>query len=133
MARPTDYDAKYCEAVVELGRLGKSRAYIAAKLGVARQTLHNWERAYPEFLDAMDHARDLAQMWWEEEGQVGMAKQGFNASIWSRSMAARFPDDWREVRATEHSGPGGKPIEHKVAKAADLDDDQLAAIAAGNA
>ena len=133
MGRPTDYDSSYCERAIEFGRAGKSRAYIAAQFGVARQTLHNWEATYPEFLDAMDYARDLAQAWWEDKGQDGLTQQGFNASIWSRSMAARFQDDWREVKATEHSGPGGKPIEHKVAKATERDDDTLAAIAASKA
>lgn len=104
MARPTEYDPAYCERVIDYGRAGKSRAYMAAQLGVTRQTLHNWEAAHPEFLDAMDHARNLAQVWWEDKGQDGMSQQGFNASIWSRSMAARFPDDWREKQHVEHSG-----------------------------
>lgn len=129
MARPTDYDPDYCAKAIDLGRAGKSRAYIAAQFGVARQTLHNWEAAHPEFLDAMEYARDLAQAWWEDKGQDGLTQQGFNASIWSRSMAARFSDDWREVKATEHSGPGGKPIEHNIKSARDLTDDDLAAIA----
>lgn len=77
----------------------------------------------------MEYARDLAQACWEDLGQDGMSKPGFNASIWSRSMAARFSEDWREVKATELSGPGGKPIQH-AHSARELSDDELASIAA---
>lgn len=108
--RPTDYDPAFCDAVIEHGRSGKSLTWIATELGVVRQTLHNWMAAHPEFLDAMTRAKDLAQRWWEDAGQDGLSQSGFNASVWSRSMAARFPDDWREVKGTELSGPGGSPI-----------------------
>lgn len=101
---PTKYDSSYCDSAIEWGRAGKSRAWIAAALDVSRQTLHNWEKQFPEFLDAMDRSGALAQQWWEDAGQFGMEKQVFNASIWSRSMAARFPADWREKQEIEHSG-----------------------------
>lgn len=97
--------------VVEAGKQGKSVAWIACELGVCKQTLHNWMAAHPEFLDAMTRAKLWAQRWWEDKGQAGMTTPGFNASVWSRSMAARFPDDWREVKGQEISGPGGGPVQ----------------------
>jgi hypothetical protein len=94
--RPTDYKPEYCEKVVEWGQAGKSRAWICAELGVVRQTLKNWEAAHPDFLVAMERAKLAEQQWWEDAGQGGMVMPGFGSSVWSRSMAARFPDDWRE-------------------------------------
>lgn len=44
----------------------------------------------------------------EEPGGVKL-----NPSIWSRSMAARFPKDWRENSKHEVSGIDGAPIETK--------------------
>ena len=111
MARPTDYDPSYCDTAVEAGRQGKSLTWIATELDTTRQTLHNWMAAHPEFLDAITHAKQLSQRWWEDKGQEGMEKPGFNASVWSRSMAARFPDDWREVKGTELTGKGGGPVQ----------------------
>lgn len=110
MARPSSYDPAYCEQVIEYGRDGKSLTWIATEIGVVKQTIHNWMKEFPEFLDAMTRAKDLAQRWWEDKGQEGLTSQGFNASVWSRSMAARFPDDWREVKGQEISGPGGAAI-----------------------
>lgn len=94
--RPTLYNPAYCEKVVEWGREGKSRAWIAAELDVAKRTLQLWEAEHPDFLASMERAKTLEQRWWEEQGQQNLATQGYQSSMWSRSMAARFPDDWRE-------------------------------------
>ena len=99
--RPTDYRPEYCERVIELGRLGMSVVEMAADIGVARNTLEQlWPAANPEFLQALTHARECSQAWWESMGRVNLLMPpqsgSFNASVWSRSMAARFPNDWRE-------------------------------------
>jgi hypothetical protein len=114
--RPTDYLPEYCEQVIELGRQGKSKAQIAATLDVARMTLDNWAAVHPEFLDAITRARDLSMAWWEDKGQGGLDTSGFNASLWSRSMAARFPDDYTERQKRELTGKDGGPVQqiHRI-------------------
>ena len=109
--RPTDYRSEHCERVLELGRIGKSHAQIAAALDVSRQTLHNWAKAHPEFFDAITHARDLAQAWWEDQGQEGLVMPGFNASLWAKSVSARFPDDYTERQRRELTGADGGPVQ----------------------
>lgn len=115
MARPTDYRPEFCEIVVELGKAGKSVAQMAAEFDVSKQTVHNWMDAHPEFLDAMTRAKTHAQAWWEAKGQDGLfvapGVGTFNGSVWSRSMAARFPDDWRENKGVELTGAGGGPVQ----------------------
>lgn len=122
VGRPSDYDPSYCDDVVEWGKVGKSRAWIAAALGVGRKTVWNWEQRHPEFLHAMDIARDFAQMWWEDKGEVGMETPGFSAAIWSRSMAARFPDDWRETKVL--AGDPQAPLIPRTIDPRRLDPDQ---------
>ena len=112
--RPTKYDPSFCEKVIELGREGKSRAYIAGKLGISRETLNVWSKEIQPFSDAMTQAMLLSQIWWEDKGQEHLTESIFQASMWSRSMAARFPDDWREVSRQEQSGPDKTPIQHNV-------------------
>jgi hypothetical protein len=111
MARPSLYDPAYCERVIELGQGGASIVEMAHALGVVKQTLYDWEKAHPEFLDALTRAREASQVWWEVAGRVGLVADKFNASVWSRSMAARFPKDWREVKGTELTGADGGAIE----------------------
>lgn len=106
---PTKYKPEYCEAIIELGVQGKSVTYMAGSLGVHKDTLYEWIKEHDQFSDAFTHAKALSQMWWEDRGQQGMEKGAseFQGSIWSRSMAARFPDDWREVKARDHTSSDG--------------------------
>lgn len=111
MGRPSEYDPAYCERVIELGKQGLSVVEMACNIGVSRATLEtNWPAAHPEFLEAFTRAREESQAWWENAGRVGMAGKNIDAAIWSRSMAARFPKDWREVKREEHTGADGGPI-----------------------
>ncbi len=105
--RPTKYRPEICEQVVEWGALGKSKTWIAAKLGVCKRTVQLWEQEYPDFLAAMTRAKALEQMWWEDVGQEALGTREFQASVWSRSMAARFPDEWRESTKSDTTVTGG--------------------------
>lgn len=107
--RPSGYRPEFCRLAIRLGSEGKSRASIAASIGIHRAQLHRWEERYEDFRDAMQEARELAQKWWEriaEEGQV-MGGQ-INTGLWSKSMSARFPEDYTE--RSELSGPNGGDI-----------------------
>jgi hypothetical protein len=104
--RPTDYRPEYCAKVIELGRLGKSKAQIAAALDVSRQTMLNWTNTHAEFLDAVKRAEELALGWWEDAGQAGLTSKGFNATAFIFQMKNRFREDYRDRQELEHS-PGG--------------------------
>ena len=116
MARPTDYLPEYCERVIELGKEGKSVVQMACELEVHKATLYEWAKVHDEFSDAFTHARQWSQYWWESKGQSGLETGGFNASLWSRSMAARFPDDYTERQKRELTGKDGGAIEqaHRI-------------------
>ena len=126
IGRPTKYDPKFCQLVIDVGELGGSIAEMAYEVGVCRNTLKTWQKEYPDFLTAMTRAELASQVWWERAGRDGMTADKFNSSVWSRSMAARFPDDWREKQEVEHRGEFA--VNHK---AVDLTDDELAMIASG--
>lgn len=112
MARPTSYDPSYCEKVIELGAQGYSVVEMAAEIGVHRETLEeNWPAAHEEFSEAFMRARELSQAWWESQGRKHLTTAGFQSALYSRSMAARFPRDWRETTRSEQTGKDGGPIE----------------------
>lgn len=110
MARPTEYQQNYCERVIQAGKDGKSLTWMAAELEVSRECIYEWMRVHPEFSDAMTRAKLESQRWWEDKGQDALAMPGFNSSVWSRSMAARFPEEWRESTKTELTGANGGPV-----------------------
>lgn len=106
--RPTAYKEEFCDLIIEVGKAGGSVVKMANACGVSKETIYDWARSKPLFSDAFTRARNLSQEWWEDLGQRSMImEQGsgtFSQSAWSRSMAARFPEDWRESKHTEVTG-----------------------------
>lgn len=119
--RPYEYMPEYCDRVIEWGKLGKSKAWMCAELDCSPQTMANWCEKFPDFLEAITRAVAHSQKWWEDKGQESLDKTGFQGNMWSRSMAARFPNDWREKTAQEISGPKGGAINVNISS----DDDRL--------
>lgn len=106
--RPSLYKPEYCDRVIELGREGMSVVEMAAEIGVSRSTLEeSWPEAHEEFSEAFARARELSQAWWERQGRIGLTAERFNAQVYSRSMAARFPKDWRESKEQRLAGADG--------------------------
>lgn len=109
--RPSAYNPEYCEVAIEAGKAGKSVAWLASELDVNKDTIYEWAKVHPGFSDALTRMRAHSQRWWEDKGQDGMVMPGFSASVWSRSMAARFPDDWRENKGVELTGKDGGAVQ----------------------
>jgi len=114
VGRPSLYDPKYCEEIISLGKLGKSTEQIASTLGFSLRVLYDWRDKHDEFLHALEYAKELEQAWWEDQAHAYMVetKEGpkLNSSLWSRSMAARFPKKYRESTKTEITGADGAPL-----------------------
>lgn len=106
--RPTLYRDEFCDEAIELGRQGKSRNSIACHFEVVMSTIQNWEAAHPQFLAAMTRAKQLEMLWWENLAQDHMVEgtdgKRLNTGAWSRSMAARFPNDYRDNSKLELAG-----------------------------
>jgi len=112
--RPSEYKPEYCDAVIEWGKQGKSKTWMAAQIGISRECIYEWERTHKQFSDALSLAMAHSQAWWEDAGQNGMMMQGFSASAWGKAISCRFPADHTEKTKTEHTGEGGGPINHSI-------------------
>jgi|AACY02.3.fsa_nt_gi hypothetical protein len=108
--RPTKYDPAYCEQVVKLGGEGLSECEIAVEIGVARGTLHLWKETHPEFLAALTRAKEAEQAWWERTGRKALFADKFNSAVWSKSMSARFRDEYTDRVKSEVTGKDGEPL-----------------------
>ena len=115
VGRPTLYDSAYCETVRELGRIGKSVEQICYQLNVSLRTIYLWKDTHEEFMQALDDAKTFEQAWWEEQASAYMVENKesdrLNATLWSRSMAARFPKKYRESTKQEITGADGAPLD----------------------
>ena len=65
-------------------------------------------------MQALEDAKVYEQAWWEEQAAAYMVENKesdkLNATLWSRSMAARFPKKYRESTKTEITGAEGAPL-----------------------
>lgn len=107
--RPSTYDPSYCARVIALGAEGKSPEQISAAIDVPRTTMLSWAETYPEFSTALTRAKELEQDWWETIGQTALFADKFQASVWAKSMQARFREKYTEKVVQEQTGPNGGP------------------------
>lgn len=107
--RPSKYDPAYCDKVIELGKEGKSLTQIAVALDVPKSTIISWSNQHLEFSTALTRAKECEQAWWEQKGMDGLTADKFNSAVWSKSMSARFRDDYTERR--ELAGVPDQPIQ----------------------
>jgi hypothetical protein len=89
--------------ILALGAAGFSRAEIAANLECSREELANWTRRYRTLAKALARARDLELAWWEARGREGVENGKLNATLWSKAMAGRFPDEGYGERGADRS------------------------------
>lgn len=112
--RPTKYKQEYCDVVIKLGKEGFSKAEMAEYIDVDFYTLENWAENNEDFFIAFTRAREYSQSWWERTARKNLISprgETFNSSLWSRSMSARFPDDYREKSITATAESGDQKIE----------------------
>jgi hypothetical protein len=120
--QPSQYRPEYCALVVEQARdRGLSLPAIAGVIGVAVDTIYEWKKVHADFSEACSRARSARILWWELK--LGRSRKGAEttASIFALKNAA--PDEWRDIRHTEHEVRIGPRM---------LTDQQLEAIAAGH-
>jgi hypothetical protein len=115
MGRPTKYDPKYCEEIIEYfdkklfkeASFGKNPElndfptieYYAAKIrGVTRQTLINWTKEHPDFLEAFNRAKDLQQALLLQGGISRAYDSGF-----SRFIMNSISDTYKEKTVVDVS------------------------------
>lgn len=110
MARPTTYDPAFCECAIEFLKEGYSIAAFAGEIGVARSTVYEWIKDHEEFSDAVKTGQAGAILWWERANRgLAMGSDG-NATSIIFGLKNRAADEWRDVKSTELSGPGGGAI-----------------------
>ena len=116
VGRPTKYEPKMCETVIELGKEGMSKCEIGVNLGISHDTFCRWQKENEDFSEAVKEAMRHSQAWWERQGRMATfgAIDGFNATSYIFNMKNRFRADWNDTVKNEHSGPDGGAIVQKI-------------------
>lgn len=93
IGRPTKYDPKYCEMIIDFMSTGQSLIAFADEIGVVDSTLYGWAEKHPDFMRAKKRALHACQRWWEDQARLGLftdKEQKFSAPTWIFNMKARF-------------------------------------------
>ena len=116
MARPTLYESKFCELLIEHMAQGLSFESFAGTIGVSRRVLWDWEKQNPDFLHAKEVGLEKSRIFWERlgidhiinksdsesfgGGGGNSSSRSLNASVWIFNMKNRFA--WRDKQPDEH-------------------------------
>lgn len=135
--RPSDYKAEYAQQAYKLCLLKATDEDLAGFFGVQEQTINNWKKTQPGFLESITRGKTVAdaevatklreramgythpeEKIFCQDGHVIRAETLKHyppdtqaASLWLRN---RQPDKWRDKVDHEHGGPNGQPIPHAV-------------------
>lgn len=116
VGRPTEYDPKFCDRLIEHMKDGGSFTAFAALVDVCRTTLYTWLDVHPEFLDAKKRGDMKSLYWWENEGKKGLwnetesegegrskrsSSKSFNTGNYVFNMINRFKEDYKQRQEIE--------------------------------
>lgn len=105
--RPTKYNPKICEEVLNLFKQGKSIAQVCLKMDINKSTFYEWKEKHEEFSNAIKEGLHFSQGWWEEQGQQGLwysnieGAEKLNYTGWFMNMKNRFKNDWKDKQPEE--------------------------------
>ena len=104
--RPTKYKPEYCDLLLEMVNEGASFTEFCAKVGISRQTFHNWKDANEDFMDAYTRAELEGQAYWEKRLRSDlMIDSRSNAQLVKLYFANRF--GWSDKQAIDHKSADG--------------------------
>jgi hypothetical protein len=119
--QPTKYRPEYCGLLIEAThREGISLTAFAGLIRVGRETVYGWISAHSEFSDAAARAKAIRALYLERK--LLRSRKGAETTAAVFALKNACPDEWRDVRHTEHT--------HAISPRM-LTDQQLEAIAAG--
>ena len=108
--RPNEFKDEYCQMVIDHMAEGLSFESFAAVVKCCKQTLYNWAKDFPQFLDAKNKGFEESRLFWEKMG-INIAKSGEgNSTAFIFNMKNRFREDWNDKQEIEHSGNQINPV-----------------------
>ncbi|GGE36281.1 hypothetical protein GCM10007276_12210 [Agaricicola taiwanensis] len=110
--RPTTYDPRYCEEVVDFMSQGFSLTAFAGHIRCARSTINEWMAVHEEFSEAVKIGQATRTAKLEKTLIDGETGPKVTAHIFALKNAA--PEEWKDKVQQELTGDGGGPINHSL-------------------
>ena len=99
IGRPSKYDPKFCDILIDVMKDGGHVAMICCTLGIVKETFYNWIKDHEEFKKAYEIAKMYNEAYYEELGRrlaTGSAPKGANATAYAIIMNNKFGWSKRE-------------------------------------
>ena len=107
------YKPELAEQLPAMFSEGESVAEVIVKLGISRACFYKWVNKYPEFAEAYEEGKTVAEAWWSKLGRKGASgKADINPSVWIFNMKAKF--GYRENQQLDINVKGGLGINANV-------------------
>lgn len=104
VGRPSEYDPSFCGKMISLGKQGMGVEEIALEWEICKQTIYNWTKAHPEFLDAFNTAMEFSKAWWMKEGRTSLRDKEMNARMYEIQVMNRIGWSRKNDDKQEHTG-----------------------------
>lgn len=102
--RPTKYEERFCDMVIEHMSEGASITSFAAEIGVSRSTITEWVDQYPEFSAAVKAGKAKCAAWWEKLGRIGASGAApVNPTLVIFGLKNMGAEDWRDKQEHDHT------------------------------
>lgn len=99
LTRVTEYWPGAGQAMMDEMASGLSLTAASAKLGILRDRIYAWEKAHAEFAEAMQYARALRLLNWEERHiKIAEGKLEGNVAASIFGLLNADPEEWRQRR-----------------------------------
>lgn len=105
--RPSLYDPSYCERLIADMAEGHSIGGFAGDIGVSRRVITQWQKAHPEFDDAVQIGKAKQLRLWEKKAIAAASTSGASQAIIIFSLKNAGAEDWVDVQRQEHTGRDG--------------------------
>lgn len=102
--RPTKYEKRFCDMVIEHMSEGASITSFAAEIGVSRSTITEWVDQFPEFSVAVKTGKAKCAAWWEKLGRLGASGAApVNPTLVIFGLKNMGAEDWRDKQEHDHT------------------------------
>lgn len=123
VGRPSSYDPKFCDMVVEDMGQGYSLTAFAGLIGVNRSTITEWMNAHPAFSAAVTRGKAARLRNWEQVA-LSMRMNGGGpggATITVFGLKNMGGDEWSDTQRHEVTGKDGAPLKSDMTVKVDPD------------
>jgi len=108
VGRPTKYEERFCEELIEASKQGLSHRAFCGKIGISPDTFYRWQKEHERFSDSIKVAKECLHHFWEDLGLDlvrGKVVGSGTAFVWMTKNVLKWRDHQNIDVSGELKGP----------------------------